>query len=176
MIYLNLLQIFSLFQLNNAIFFFFTIITLTTFYPFSSLLRRRVGNRQGGVGEEVAKLAAEIWRRLFPLRSGKRRLLFYSSGSAASRRFSRMDCACAVNPFRLCSALRVLGSFMVLLFLAIVALSYYAVVVVAWGPRLFHSFPLSLLASAIIVVFHLLVLRSNSSYPFSPVLPFRINM
>ncbi|XP_042384607.1 probable protein S-acyltransferase 12 [Zingiber officinale] len=76
-----------------------------------------------------------------------------------------MDCACVViNPFRLCSALRVLGSFMVLLFLAIVALSYYAVVVVAWGPRLFHSFPLPLLASAIIVIFHLLLALLIWSY------------
>ncbi|URE01368.1 DHHC palmitoyltransferase [Musa troglodytarum] len=73
-----------------------------------------------------------------------------------------MDCCRSANPFRLCSALRVLGSFMVFLVLAIVTLSYYAVVVVAWGPRLSHGFPVSVLASAIIVVFHLL---RNSAPP-----------
>ncbi|RZS07848.1 hypothetical protein BHM03_00038761 [Ensete ventricosum] len=72
-----------------------------------------------------------------------------------------MDCCRAANPFRLCSVLRVLGSFMVFLVLAIVTLSYYAVVVVAWGPRLSHGFPVSVLASAIIVVFHLLVRESK---------------
>ncbi|WOL00132.1 hypothetical protein Cni_G08845 [Canna indica] len=75
-----------------------------------------------------------------------------------------MDCARIPNPFRLCSALRVLGSFMVLLVLAIVALSYYAVVVVAWGPRLSHGFPVSVLSAMIIVVFHLLLALLIWSY------------
>ncbi|XP_064965567.1 probable protein S-acyltransferase 12 [Musa acuminata AAA Group] len=75
-----------------------------------------------------------------------------------------MDCCRSANPFRLCSALRVLGSFMVFLVLAIVTLSYYAVVVVAWGPRLSHGFPVSVLASVIIVVFHLLLALLIWSY------------
>ncbi|PRQ58579.1 putative protein S-acyltransferase [Rosa chinensis] len=63
-----------------------------------------------------------------------------------------------INLFRLCSGLKVIGYFMILLVAAIVAVSYYAVVVLTWGPELrtggLHSF----LAISIIVVFHFLLI------------------
>ncbi|XP_057718405.1 probable protein S-acyltransferase 12 [Arachis stenosperma] len=67
-----------------------------------------------------------------------------------------------INFFKLCSALRVLGYFMILLFAAIVALSYYAVVIIAWGPLLFHSH--SPLAFLILFLFHILLILLTWSY------------
>ncbi|CAM8941947.1 unnamed protein product [Rhodiola kirilowii] len=43
-----------------------------------------------------------------------------------------MDC----NLFKFCSGLRFLGYFMIVLVAAVVALSYYTVVVITWGPKL----------------------------------------
>lgn len=51
---------------------------------------------------------------------------------------------------------------MILLVAAIIAVSYYAVVVLTWGPLLLRGGPRSLLASAILFLFHLLVLSSLS--------------
>ncbi|MED6181900.1 putative protein S-acyltransferase 12 [Stylosanthes scabra] len=67
-----------------------------------------------------------------------------------------------INLFKLCSALRVLGYLMILLFAAIVALSYYAVVIIAWGPLFFRSFsPLSFL---ILFLFHIFLILLTWSY------------
>lgn len=65
-----------------------------------------------------------------------------------------------INVFKLCSGLRVLGYLMILLFAAIVALTYYAVVFITWGPLLFHSF----LAFSIILLFHILLILLTWSY------------
>ncbi|KAK4268918.1 hypothetical protein QN277_022145 [Acacia crassicarpa] len=69
-----------------------------------------------------------------------------------------------LNLFKLCSGLRVLGYFMILLFAAIVAVTYYAVVLVTWGPLLFHGGVSSLLAIAIIVAFHILLIMLTWCY------------
>ncbi|KAK8945473.1 putative S-acyltransferase [Platanthera guangdongensis] len=74
------------------------------------------------------------------------------------------ECCCDFNPFRLCSGLRVLGYSMILLFVAIVAVSYYAVIIVAWGPRLLHGGPLSFLAFTIVIIFHFLLVLLVWSY------------
>ncbi|KAK8944418.1 putative S-acyltransferase [Platanthera zijinensis] len=74
------------------------------------------------------------------------------------------ECCCDFNPFRLCSGLRVLGYSMILLFVAIVAVSYYAVIIVAWGPRLLHGGPLSFLAFTIVILFHFLLVLLVWSY------------
>lgn len=71
-----------------------------------------------------------------------------------------------MNLFKLCSALRVLGYFMILLFAAIVILTYYAVVFVTWGP---HLFPLSSSTSFfsaffILLLFHTLLFLLTWSY------------
>ncbi|KAF9619901.1 hypothetical protein IFM89_009683 [Coptis chinensis] len=70
----------------------------------------------------------------------------------------------ALNLFKLCSGLRVLGYFMILLVGAIIAVSYYAVVVLAWGPRLLHGGMISVLAFFIVAVFHVLLVLLTWSY------------
>ncbi|BAT87806.1 protein S-acyltransferase [Vigna angularis] len=72
-----------------------------------------------------------------------------------------------INLFKLCSALRVLGYFMILLFAAIVALSYYAVVLITWGPLLFHSplrLPSFFSAFFVLLLFHILLILLTWSY------------
>lgn len=71
-----------------------------------------------------------------------------------------------MNLFKLCSALRVLGYFMILLFAAIVILTYYAVVFVTWGPLLFPlSSSSSFLSSFfILLLFHTLLFLLTWSY------------
>ncbi|XP_057979806.1 probable protein S-acyltransferase 12 isoform X2 [Malania oleifera] len=69
-----------------------------------------------------------------------------------------------LNPFKLCSGLKVLGYFMILLVAAIVAVSYYAVVVVSSGPHLLRGGLQSLLSFSIITVFHILLVLLAWSY------------
>ncbi|KAG5606951.1 hypothetical protein H5410_028443 [Solanum commersonii] len=61
-----------------------------------------------------------------------------------------------LNSFRLCSGLKVIGYFMILIVLAIVVLSYYAVVVLIWAPRLLDGGFTSFLSFTIIIIFHIL--------------------
>lgn len=63
-----------------------------------------------------------------------------------------------INLFKFCSGLKVIGYFMILLVAAIVAVSYYAVVVLTWGPQLLRGGVHSFLAFSIIIVFHVLVI------------------
>ncbi|CAI8615785.1 unnamed protein product [Vicia faba] len=67
-----------------------------------------------------------------------------------------------INLFKFCSFLRVFGYLMILLFAAIVSLTYYAVVFVTWGPLLFPSF--SFLAFFILLIFHTLLVLLTWSY------------
>lgn len=69
-----------------------------------------------------------------------------------------------INLFKLCSGLRVLGYLMILLFGAIVALTYYAVVFITWGPLLFFSSPLRIPSFFILLLFHTLLLLLTWSY------------
>ncbi|XP_027336236.1 probable protein S-acyltransferase 12 isoform X3 [Abrus precatorius] len=72
-----------------------------------------------------------------------------------------------INLFKLCSNLSVVGYLMILLFGAIVALTYYAVVLITWGPLLFRSpFVLSsfFLALSILTLFHILLILLTWSY------------
>jgi len=71
-----------------------------------------------------------------------------------------------MNLFKLCSALRVLGYFMILLFAAIVILTYYAVVFVTWGPLLFPLSSSSSFFSAffVLLLFHTLLFLLTWSY------------
>ncbi|XP_019054548.1 PREDICTED: probable protein S-acyltransferase 12 isoform X2 [Nelumbo nucifera] len=70
----------------------------------------------------------------------------------------------ALNPFKYCSGLRVLGYFMILLVAAIIAVSYYAVVVLIWGPQLLHGGLRSVLSISIVTTFHLLLILLTWSY------------
>ncbi|CAL9232656.1 unnamed protein product [Arabidopsis halleri] len=71
-----------------------------------------------------------------------------------------------MNLFRFCSGLKVLGYFMILLVVAVVGVSYYAVVVSTWWPILIRSDhgALSALAALIIFVFHFLLIMLLWSY------------
>ncbi|KAF7843887.1 putative protein S-acyltransferase 12 [Senna tora] len=107
--------------------------------------------------EEFSILASDIWKRLFPARTRRPFPLPNLPRIGIGRRANPilgMD----INLFKLCSGLRVLGYFMILLFAAIVAVTYYAVVLVTWGPLLFHGGFSSFLAIAIISVFHILLI------------------
>ncbi|XP_020096593.1 probable protein S-acyltransferase 12 [Ananas comosus] len=78
-----------------------------------------------------------------------------------------MDCCRSVNPFAVCSGpLKALGYAMLLLVAAIAALSYYAVVIVSWGPKLLpaNAGRNSVLAFAVVAVSHLLLALIIWSY------------
>ncbi|KAL0411809.1 UNVERIFIED_CONTAM: putative protein S-acyltransferase 14 [Sesamum latifolium] len=62
----------------------------------------------------------------------------------------------AWNVFKFCTALRGLGSIMILLVLAVVGVSYYAVVITNYGPGLAAGGLDSLLAFAVLILFHFL--------------------
>uniref|UniRef100_A0A0E0LKD4 Protein S-acyltransferase n=1 Tax=Oryza punctata TaxID=4537 RepID=A0A0E0LKD4_ORYPU len=68
-----------------------------------------------------------------------------------------MDCCRHVNPFRACSPLRGFGYLMLAFVAAIVAVSYYAVVVYTWGPLLLGGGGAAAGAAAVLVAFHLLL-------------------
>ncbi|KAJ6972601.1 protein S-acyltransferase 12 isoform X1 [Populus alba x Populus x berolinensis] len=69
-----------------------------------------------------------------------------------------------INVFKLCSGLKVLGYLMILLVAAIIAVSYHAVVIVTCGPQLLRGGAHSVLAFAIIIIFHFLLIMLLWSY------------
>ncbi|KAJ0762619.1 putative protein S-acyltransferase [Helianthus annuus] len=64
----------------------------------------------------------------------------------------------AWNVFKFCTALRGLGSIMILLVLGVVGVTYYAVVLCNYGPALTAGGFDSLVAVLILIVFHALVI------------------
>ncbi|KAK9145781.1 hypothetical protein Sjap_005684 [Stephania japonica] len=70
----------------------------------------------------------------------------------------------AVNVFKFCSGLKVLGYVMILLVLAIIAVSYYAVVVLVCGLHLLHGGFQSVLSFIGVIVFHVLLALLLWSY------------
>ncbi|KAI3741416.1 hypothetical protein L1987_59088 [Smallanthus sonchifolius] len=69
-----------------------------------------------------------------------------------------------LNFFKLCSGLKFLGYLMILLVAAIIAVSYYVVVLLTCAPRLSHGGFTSFLSLIIIVLFHLLLVMLTWSY------------
>ncbi|XP_039048169.1 probable protein S-acyltransferase 12 [Hibiscus syriacus] len=69
-----------------------------------------------------------------------------------------------INLFKFFSGLRVLGYCMILLFAAIVGVSYYAVVLLTCGPQLLRGGFHSLLSFTIVIVFHVLLILLLWSY------------
>lgn len=63
----------------------------------------------------------------------------------------------AWNVFKFCTVLRGLGSIMILLVLGVVGVSYYAVVLTNYGPALYDGWPDSVIAMAVLILFHFLV-------------------
>lgn len=64
----------------------------------------------------------------------------------------------AGKAYKFCTVLRALGYVMIVLVLAIVVFTYYAVVFANYGPALFHGGIDSLTSLAVLVLFHALVL------------------
>ncbi|XP_052192921.1 probable protein S-acyltransferase 12 [Diospyros lotus] len=62
-----------------------------------------------------------------------------------------------LNLFKLCSGLKILGYFIIILVAAIIGVSYYAVVVLTWGPQLLEGGFKSCLSFTILVIFHALL-------------------
>ncbi|KAG6582559.1 putative protein S-acyltransferase 14, partial [Cucurbita argyrosperma subsp. argyrosperma] len=77
--------------------------------------------------------------------------------------------AMAWNVFKFCTALRGLGSIMILLVLGVVGVTYYAVVLTNYGPALYDGGLDSLIALAVLISFHGLLVMLLWSY-FSVVL------
>ncbi|KAI3444358.1 hypothetical protein Pfo_001023 [Paulownia fortunei] len=69
-----------------------------------------------------------------------------------------------LNPFRLCSGLKFLGYFMILLVLGLIAISYDAVIVLTWGPHLLDGGFKSFLSFLIVALFHVLLILLTWSY------------
>ncbi|XP_023540924.1 probable protein S-acyltransferase 14 [Cucurbita pepo subsp. pepo] len=81
----------------------------------------------------------------------------------------RSEPAMAWNVFKFCTALRGLGSIMILLVLGVVGVTYYAVVLTNYGPALYDGGLDSLIALAVLISFHCLLVMLLWSY-FSVVL------
>ncbi|MBA0579104.1 hypothetical protein Gorai_021369, partial [Gossypium raimondii] len=75
----------------------------------------------------------------------------------------------AWNVFKFCTALRGLGSIMILLVLGVVGVSYYSVVLTNFGPALYDGGLDSLTAVVVLILFHCLLVMLLWSY-FSVVL------
>ncbi|XP_011082342.1 probable protein S-acyltransferase 12 isoform X1 [Sesamum indicum] len=69
-----------------------------------------------------------------------------------------------LNPFRLCSGLKFLGYFMILLVLGLIAISYDAVILLTWGPHLLDGGFKSFVSFLIVTLFHVLLVLLTWSY------------
>ncbi|MBA0788315.1 hypothetical protein Gotri_027996 [Gossypium trilobum] len=81
----------------------------------------------------------------------------------------RSGATMAWNVFKFCTALRGLGSIMILLVLGVVGVSYYSVVLTNFGPALYDGGLDSLTAVVVLILFHCLLVMLLWSY-FSVVL------
>ncbi|XP_012475982.1 probable protein S-acyltransferase 14 isoform X1 [Gossypium raimondii] len=70
----------------------------------------------------------------------------------------------AWNVFKFCTALRAFGSIMIVFFLGLVGVTYYAVVVAYYGPHLFRGGFDTLIAVAFLFLFHLLLVMVLWTY------------
>lgn len=76
----------------------------------------------------------------------------------------RSGAVMAWNVFKFCTALRGLGSIMILLVLGVVGVTYYAVVLCNYGPALAAGGLESLIAFLILIIFHALLVMLLWSY------------
>ncbi|KAL7121145.1 hypothetical protein ACP275_02G165100 [Erythranthe tilingii] len=76
----------------------------------------------------------------------------------------RSGAVMAWNVFKFCTALRGLGSIMILLVLGVVGVSYYAVVITNYGPGLAAGGLDSLIAFVVLILFHCLLVLLLWSY------------
>ncbi|KAI9079881.1 hypothetical protein K1719_038127 [Acacia pycnantha] len=76
----------------------------------------------------------------------------------------RSGATMAWNVFKFCTALRGLGSIMILLVLGVVGVTYYAVVLTVYGPYLYGGLLDCLIATAVLILFHCLLAMLLWSY------------
>ncbi|KAI5647368.1 hypothetical protein M9H77_33373 [Catharanthus roseus] len=76
----------------------------------------------------------------------------------------RSGAVMAWNVFKFCTALRGLGSIMILLVLGVVGVTYYAVVITNYGPALTDGDLDSLIAVVVLILFHCLLVMLLWSY------------
>ncbi|KAF7826005.1 putative protein S-acyltransferase 14 [Senna tora] len=76
----------------------------------------------------------------------------------------RSGATMAWNVFKFCTALRGLGSIMILLVLGVVGVSYYAVVLTNYGPALYAGWPDFVIAVVVLILFHCLLVMLLWSY------------
>lgn len=69
----------------------------------------------------------------------------------------RSGTAMAWNVFKFCTALRGLGSIMILLVLGVVGVTYYVIVIANYGPALYDNGVDYLIALVVLILFHFLV-------------------
>ncbi|CAL5382379.1 unnamed protein product [Camellia sinensis] len=102
-------------------------------------------------------MASDIWKRLFPRRSRRSGSVLIIPPGIGLGRPSNNPCM-DLNLFKLCSGLKFLGYLIIVLVAAIIAVSYYAVVILTWGPHLLDDpFTVtSFFSFTVILVFHLL--------------------
>ncbi|KAK9103303.1 hypothetical protein Sjap_020557 [Stephania japonica] len=81
----------------------------------------------------------------------------------------RSGAVMSLNVFKFCTALRSLGSVMILLVLGVICLTYYALVITNFGPALFDGGINSVVALFVLFLFHCLLVMLLWSY-FSCVL------
>ena len=65
----------------------------------------------------------------------------------------------AWNAFAYCTGLKIIGSVMIIVVLAIIGVTYYALVITAYGPQLLAGGKGAVLAFFVLLVFHTLVSR-----------------
>ncbi|XP_061348251.1 probable protein S-acyltransferase 14 isoform X2 [Gastrolobium bilobum] len=70
---------------------------------------------------------------------------------------SRGTVMMALNVFRLCTRLRILGSVMMVIVLSLVGFTYHVLVLANYGPGLFHGGIRSLTALSVLLLFHALL-------------------
>ncbi|XP_057499216.1 probable protein S-acyltransferase 12 [Actinidia eriantha] len=104
----------------------------------------------------LLNLASDIWKRLFPARSRRSSAVLIPPRIGLGRRLNPIA-STDLNFFKLYSGLKFLGYFMIVLVATIIAASYYAVVVITWGPQLLQGFK-SFLSFTTIAVFHVLLI------------------
>eukprot|EP00850_Spirogloea_muscicola_P000698 SM000002S05778 [mRNA] locus=s2:2166485:2168881:+ [translate_table: standard] len=99
-------------------------------------------------------------------RSGSRCMYAPGGGGGGGRSSSwgpllaallRPRAAMAWNVFRFCTGLRVIGSVMILVVLGIVGVSYYALVLCNYGPKLVEGGRTSAVAAVVLLLFHSLL-------------------
>jgi palmitoyltransferase len=69
----------------------------------------------------------------------------------------------AWNVFKFCTGLKVIGSVMIVVVLAVVGVSYYAVIIFNYAPHLIKGGSEAAIALIVVILFHVLVPRAGGA-------------